>query len=106
VKSIKKNLSIILLLAALATAAVFGIFYDYYDIYLLSLNGSIISKRTDIKQAMYVTVSKREHNISHYWPLLQELAEIGDSVIKMPKEYDIILIKKTTHKAILCKYKK
>jgi len=81
-----------------------GVKYYFFDIYLLSLNGRIEAIRMDIKRAMYITVSKEEYNFSHSWPNLQKEVEVGDSVYKKPKEYQVILIKKNTGERIVCEY--
>lgn len=46
----------------------------------------------------------KKHNLSHFWPKFQKNVQVGDSVIKKTKEYDLILIKKSTRQKILCKY--
>ncbi len=101
----QNNITLTIIVSFLLVAGIFGYFYDYHDIYLLSLDGRIESIRKDIKEAMYITVSSKEHNISHYWPKLQINVKVGDSVYKRPKEYEIILIKKATRERIICKYK-
>ncbi|RYE15857.1 MAG: hypothetical protein EOP45_18175 [Sphingobacteriaceae bacterium] len=79
--------------------------YNYTNIFLLSLNGRIEAKRTDIKEIMYVTVDHKEHDLGHHWPSFHKQAEIGDSIYKQPRKYDIILVKKLTNQKIFCKSK-
>jgi len=81
-----------------------GIKYYFFDIYLLSLNGRVEVIRMDIKRAMYITVSKEEYNFSHSWPNFQKQVEVGDSVYKKTKEYELILVKKNTGERIFCEY--
>lgn len=70
----------------------------------MSLNGRVEAIRTDIKELMYITVSKEEHDLADSWPNLQRNIEVGDSVFKKPKEYDIILVKKKTGQKFKCLY--
>jgi len=78
--------------------------YYYFDVYSMSLNGRIKTIQTTIKQTMHITVANKEYNLEHYWPVLQENVEVGDSVNKQPNQYDIILIKWQTRKKIICHY--
>lgn len=81
--------------------------FQYNDVYSLSLNGRVENIRTDIKEALYVTISNKEHVFGkYYWPEFHQHVEIGDSVYKEAKEYDIILIKPKTKERIICTYRK
>lgn len=75
-----------------------------YDTYNMQLNGTIDAVRTDIKQAMYITVANQEQNLSHFWPKLQRNVEVGDSVIKASKNTVIVLIKKKSKLRYTCTF--
>ncbi len=100
----KKKVTVIIISAIFLLVSFMAIKFYYFDTYLMALNGRVEFIRTDIKQSMYVTISKKEHNLSHFWPKFQENVRIGDSVYKEPKKYEIILIKKGTHERIICTY--
>jgi len=94
------GLGLILLVIALAS-----IKFYYFDIFRMSLNGQVKEIRVDIKQTMHITVKNEEYNLAHFWPVLQENVEVGDSLYKKSDQYDIILIKRQTKKQIICHYK-
>jgi hypothetical protein len=101
-----KRLHIVLffLLLLLVTGFIAKVFY-YKDVYMLGLNGKVEKIRVDIKERMYLTVSNEEHDLAHFWPDLQQVVEIGDSVYKVPQNYNITLIKANSKKKIICKYR-
>jgi len=101
----KGNIAFFTLLLFFLTAAVIGYYSEYQNIYSLSLNGRIKSIQFDIKKDMSVKISDKVYPIGHYWPELQKHVEIGDSVYKKPKEYNILLIKAKSNERIICAYK-
>ena len=103
-KNIKNKIIIFILLAVLGGIILSSVKFYYFDIYLMSLNGRVDKINVNIQEAMTVIVSKEEHNIAHFWPVFQKNVEVGDSVYKKQKGYDIILIKKGTKQRIICKY--
>jgi hypothetical protein len=103
-KMFKSKLTLCVLAVVVLMIILSGIKYYYFDNYLMSLNGKVTLIRTDIKQAMYVTVGDKEYNFAHFWPTFQKHAETGDIVYKKPKEYSIILIKSKTKAKIVCAY--
>ncbi|MEO6977754.1 MAG: hypothetical protein ABI113_05215 [Mucilaginibacter sp.] len=100
----KRNISIIIFAVLLLGIGLSAIKYYFDDVYMMSLDGKIDKISINIQEAMFVTVSEKEHNFSHFWPKFQTMAEVGDSVFKKPRDYKIILIKKGTHRRIVCDY--
>lgn len=68
-------------------------------------SGKVERIRFDVKTNMTITVSGKEYQIAHQWPLLQKYVKVGDSVIKRAKESNVILIKADTKERIICSYK-
>ena len=84
-------------------AGIFSYYADYRN-YSASWEGMVKKIRFDIKENMIITISDKEYLLEHKWPVLQSHLEIGDSVIKKPKEINITLIKAKTHEKIVCPY--
>lgn len=106
VMEFKKNIiAVSTLITIVCLVVLAGVKFYYFDIYLMQLNGKVENVRIDIKQALYITVSKKEYNMAHFWPKLHANVETGDFVYKKSKNYDIILVKRATRKKVICTYK-
>ena len=104
---LKKRLPIVIFIIILIEVVFAYSRFQYNDVYSLSLNGRVENLRTDIKEALYVTISNKKHIFGkYYWPEFHQHVEIGDSVYKKAEEYNIILIKSKTKERIVCPYRK
>lgn len=61
-------------------------FANYYS-YSTPFSGKVEKIRFDVKTNMTITVSGKEYQIAHHWPLLQKYVKVGDSVIKALMEW-------------------
>lgn len=103
-KITNKTVGIGIITIFLSLIVLSGIKYYFFDIYLLSLNGKVDGIRKNIQQAMFLSVEKKEYNIAHFWPQLQNNIEVGDRVYKKPKDYHILLFKKGGTDTLICNY--
>lgn len=99
-----KKIRVFTIVAFILYLILYPVKYHYFDIYLLSLNGQVEHIQVNTKERSHAVVSGVDHDFGHDWPKFQKYVEVGDSVYKEPKKYDIILVKKETRERIVCTY--